>query len=91
MSAFGDKVDLKRYCEESPLMTQSGHAARARSPFDKEACVGCTERSTASLGGNKRLAALALIHSVHNHTDDDGNDSTTHTTADQLTSERSGA
>ena len=33
-----------------------------------------------SLGGNKRLAALALIHSVHNHTDDDGNDSTTHTT-----------
>jgi len=21
-------------------MTQSGHAARARSPFDKEACVG---------------------------------------------------
>jgi hypothetical protein len=37
----------------------------------------------ASLGGNKRLAALALIHSVHNHTDDDGNDSTTHTTADQ--------
>jgi hypothetical protein len=40
---------------------------------------------------NKRLAALALIHSVHNHTDDDGNDSTTHTTADQLTSERSGA
>jgi hypothetical protein len=45
----------------------------------------------ASLGGNKRLAALALIHSVHNHTDDDGNDSTTHTTADQLTSERSGA
>ena len=64
-------------------MTQIGHAARARSPFDKEACVGCTGRSTASLAGNTRLAALALIHSVHNHTDDDGNDSTTHTTADQ--------
>jgi hypothetical protein len=42
----------------------------------------------ASLGGNKRLAALALSHRVHNQTDDDGNDSTTHTTADQLTSER---
>jgi len=37
----------------------------------------------ASLGGNKRLAALALSHRVHNQTDDDGNDSTTHTTADQ--------
>jgi|SoiMethySBSTD1v2_1073268.scaffolds.fasta_scaffold1008015_2 hypothetical protein len=36
MSAFGDKADIKRYCEESPLLTQSGHAARARSPFDKE-------------------------------------------------------
>jgi hypothetical protein len=61
MSAFGGKADIKRYCEESPLLTQSGHAARARSSFDKEACVGCTGRSTASLGGNKRLAALALF------------------------------
>ena len=73
------------------MSTQSGHAARARSPFDKEACVGCTGRSTASLAGNTRLAALALIHSVHNHTDNDSNYGTTHTTADQLTSERSGA
>jgi len=36
-------------------------------------------------------ASRCAFHSVHNHTDDDGNDSTTHTTADQLTSERSGA
>src|SRR5690242_341987 len=91
ISAFRGKADAFSCSRTCPLMTQSGHAARARSPFDKEACVGCTGRSTASLGGNKRLAALALIHSVHNHTDDDGNDSTTHTTADQLTSERSGA
>ena len=41
-----------------------------------------------SLGGNRNFAGLTLIHSVHNHTDDDGNYGTTHTTADQLTSER---
>jgi len=28
-------------------------------------------------------ASRCAFHSVHNHTDDDGNDSTTHTTADQ--------
>jgi hypothetical protein len=25
MSAFGGKADIKRYCEESPLLTQNGH------------------------------------------------------------------
>jgi len=25
MSAFRGKADIKRYCEESPLLTQSGH------------------------------------------------------------------
>jgi hypothetical protein len=59
-------------------LTQSGHAARALSP----------EADGFSLGGNRRSAALTLIHSVHNHTDDDGNDRTAHTTADQLTSDR---
>ena len=41
-----------------------------------------------SLGGNRRFAVLTLIHSVQNHTDDDGNYGTTHTTADQLTGDR---
>ena len=72
-------------------MTQSGHAARGSKSFRQGSMRWLHWEIAASLGGNKRLAALALIHSVHNHTDDDGNDSTTHTTADQLTSERSGA
>ena len=41
-----------------------------------------------SLGDSRRFAALTLIHRVHNHTDDDGNYGTTHTTADQLTGDR---
>jgi hypothetical protein len=41
-----------------------------------------------SLGGNERISTLALSHSVHNHTNDHGDYGTTHTAADQLTSER---
>ena len=60
--------------------------------------VHCTSKYTSavdwaetdgfSLGGNKRFADLTLIHSVHNHTNDDGNYGATHTTADKLTSNR---
>ena len=28
MSAFGGKADIERCCEESPLLTQSGHRQR---------------------------------------------------------------
>jgi hypothetical protein len=48
----------------------------------------CAESDGFSLSGDRRFAVLTLIHSVHNQTDDDSNYGTTHTTADQLTSER---
>ena len=68
-------------------MTQSRHVARDRSALDKERYVGA-EIDGFSLGGERRFAALTLIHSVHNHTDDDSDYGTTHTTANQLTGDR---
>jgi hypothetical protein len=32
MSAFRGKADIKRYCEESPLLTHSGHWTRDFGP-----------------------------------------------------------
>ena len=73
-------------------MTQSGHARAGSKALGMEVYVGCVlgwaETDGFSLGDNRRFAALTLIHRVHNHTDDDGNDGTTHTTADQLTGDR---
>src|SRR6516164_6885927 len=89
MSAFRVKADTFSSSTKCPLLTQSGHTERARNPFDKEvlAALGRDRRLLAS--DYKRLAVfLALGHRVHYQTDNRGNNSSTHATAHQLTSER---
>jgi hypothetical protein len=42
MSAFGGKADMKWCCDESPLMTQSGHSANPRSILRHDQPCGLT-------------------------------------------------
>jgi len=76
MSAFGGKADMPCGLE---VLSMGKHNTLAAHWAE---IVGFL------LGGNRCFADLAPIHSVQDHTDDDGHDGTTHTTSDQLTSNR---
>ena len=90
MSADGHVADQLDGRSRGQQLTQSGHVAPARSPLDKEGrWLRTRQRPTGLLARwQQAFRCLTLIHSVQNHTDDNGNYGTTYTTADQLTRDR---